>query len=94
MGALSDFRADTMAVPYSESPCSFNSKVHLPLFQAFNHPLAPPSAKRVFVMYLDPNMEEGTKEILTVGNEVASDHTENVDSIGTYYSIFPRQKYH
>jgi hypothetical protein len=31
---------------YSEMLCLINSKAHLPLFQVFNHLLAPPTAKR------------------------------------------------
>jgi len=34
---------------------------------------------------------ERMKENLAVDNEVALDHTDNVDSIGMYYSIFTRQ---
>ncbi|KIM34732.1 hypothetical protein M413DRAFT_33066, partial [Hebeloma cylindrosporum] len=69
--------------PYSETLCSINSKAHLPLFQAFNHPLAPPSAKRTFVMYMDTTLE-GMKECLAIERklEIPFAHLKDLDAIG------------
>ena len=78
--------SDDMA--YSETLCSINSKAPLPLFQAFNHPLAPPTAKHTFVMFLDTSLE-GMKECLAIERtlEIPFAHFHDLQAIGMYCNI-------
>ena len=71
--------------PYSETLCSINSKAHLPLFQVFNHLLAPPTAKRTFVMFLDTSLE-GMKECLAIERklEIPFAHLKNLEAVSMF----------
>ena len=77
---------------YSETLFSINSKARLPLFQAFNHPLALPTAKRTFVMFLDTS-PAGMKECLGIERnlEIPFAHFNDLQAIGMYCNTFQHQ---
>jgi len=77
---------------YSETLFSINSKARLPLVQAFNHPLAPPTAKRTFVMFLDTS-PVGMKECLGIERnlEIPFAHFNDLQAIGMYCNTFQHQ---
>jgi len=77
------------AEPYTETLHARNSGAPLPLFQVFNHPLAPSSAKRVFVMFMDTTMA-GMKKYLEIekGLKIPYAHLTNLEASGMSRSKF------
>jgi hypothetical protein len=71
------------AEPYRESSQALNAKAPVPLFRAYNHPLAPSSAKRVFIMFMDTTMAGMKKSLeLEKGLKIPYAHLDNLEASG------------
>jgi len=69
--------------PYTENPQALNAGAPVPLFRAFNHPLAPSSAKRVFVMFMDTTMAGMRKNLeIEKGLKIPYAHLDNLEKSG------------
>ena len=82
--------------PYKEIPYEGNSKRFknvVPLFEAFNHPLAPSSVKRVFIMFLDTTYV-GMVRYYNVEKSlmIPFAYMKDLESIGTSYLVVLQQQ--